>query len=1385
MEKNEENLGNDNNVINGQYNKLKMLHDNLISESNKLDLKDIYFSYYTNRDIIFQDKGDKDNVNLKKFFQKIKGDIIKNNNILFPFLNFFPDLIKAYILSDLDDELNTEKEIKESVYLSIISQLKNNCFINRQAIFPLYEYFSEIYDILVQSKTNIEEKKMKKFFKVIKLFNLFYIKNTVEKKLSSFCLLGKGLILVFNEEVKVTEKEFISIKLTLVDDIYIPFLNDESNLCKFLDVEIKYKDIKHEIKNRTLKSITFDIYSNNIITTVECEKKSFPIVKSINIEKIEMISLLEKFYGQIFTIDLTIQKDKSNYIEYKFRPISIRDDNCIYYRRKNEIGNKVKDLMNCIPMIKLKDKKFVRINYINYNDTKLDLVDYFGGITQFLPFHQILKKISENKNNPIKIELEFLNNFYNSLLNLLILKLFSSLDVKSNFKNHCLFIFYLILDIDLDLNIDYSIYENKEGIIDYIELLLNIYYSQKNTSTNVKELIQDVIGLRENTENTDLKIFTLPERPFNQIYCHYMKELFCFNNLWSKKIIFFPKRYNNESNHLIKYRQLNYYTKNFIYPFLYPILEYKNYRPLFYQYEGNIFKEDENKVLQYNFELGKNEKAEIIIDLLCGQDNIINDINTNSEKCCMVKSMHHVAGELFFEQNINDKNKNFDLVYKSSSNRDTCNFDKSLIKKTDPEFKKEINLCYGAFFACPTREFNKKLIIKSNDILFMIMRVYYQRTSGLEIFTINKNYYFNFYNGFEFSNIKTNKILNKIKHNTQFKELKLDKLVIGYYNPKYKPYLYPLFEDKINSWEKKLYFYSNFDTLILTNIFSNRSFRDVYQYPVFPTLYDILGLKRALDQHIGLQSIDKVPDSIARKDQILKNYSTNSKIIEFQDDIHLFNIYYSNPAYVFHYLLRVIPFTFLSIEFQGDNFDNPNRLFYSMEKTLYSTLKYKTDLRELVPELFFLIELYFNHNEVKFDPLVNGGTIDSVIIKDKEIVDDKNRFENYFNFICDLRKNIEQEENVNYWIDLIFGSSQKIYIGEKSKYKYYSKNSNVLFKSNSNVLSSKLELDRISFGLIPSQLFTKEFPQKSLKDLEQILLSINKLLLGLFSEEHIKVRSPINTFICKGSTLIDENFIKIIEPKETNKFDYYYNNFSNKPEDIYKFNKAIYDNTFFSLDSNAEQYKDFKNKNFYILYNYYFIGDVFGNVLIYGLGEENQMHIEEKKKQKKEAKNKKKKEYNNFIEENTFYDIKKDNYELNLIFKASNHTEKILFIDYNNRLNIFLSYALDEFINIYLFPKCKLINVIDTYTFRNSNDRIPFDEVALLNYPFPIIVCYNYLYVYLLSINGKLIKYKELDKGDKIVFTIDKQLGIFQDKADIIDSQKNKKETFNYGIFIK
>ena len=88
-------------------------------------------------------------------------------------------------------------------------------------------------------------------------------------------------------------------------------------------------------------------------------------------------------------------------------------------------------------------------------------------------------------------------------------------------------------------------------------------------------------------------------------------------------------------------------------------------------------------------------------------------------------------------------------------------------------------------------------------------------------------------------------------------------------------------------------------------------------------------------------------------------------------------------------------------------------------------------------------------------------------------------------------------------------------------------------------------------------------------------------------------------------------------------------------------------------------------------------------------------------------------------------------------------------------------------INIYIFPKLKLINVIDTYSFKDKNDNNYLDEVVLLSYPFPSIVCHNKEYIYLLSINGELIKYNKLSEEDKIEFSIDKNFGIIEDKVEI------------------
>ena len=130
----------------------------------------------------------------------------------------------------------------------------------------------------------------------------------------------------------------------------------------------------------------------------------------------------------------------------------------------------------------------------------------------------------------------------------------------------------------------------------------------------------------------------------------------------------------------------------------------------------------------------------------------------------------------------------------------------------------------------------------------------------------------------------------------------------------------------------------------------------------------------------------------------------------------------------------------------------------------------------------------------------------------------------------------------------------------------------------------------------------------------------------------------------------------------------------------------------------------------------------------------------------------------------------------------NNHIKEIKYIDFNPRLNVLLSYSLDNFINIYIFFNFKLINVIDTFSFKDENDKNYFDEVVLLSFPFPSIVCHNKNFIYMLTINGELIKYEKLEEGDKVIFSIDKNIGIIEDQVEIYSSQSKLKQIFNFFI---
>ena len=356
-------------------------------------------------------------------------------------------------------------------------------------------------------------------------------------------------------------------------------------------------------------------------------------------------------------------------------------------------------------------------------------------------------------------------------------------------------------------------------------------------------------------------------------------------------------------------------------------------------------------------------------------------------------------------------------------------------------------------------------------------------------------------------------------------------------------------------------------------------------------------------------------------------------------------------------------------------------------------------------------------------------------------------------------------------------------------------------------------MDLIDFGVLPYQLFNRNFPTRIYKNKfntkKDMLNELRKLNLNLFNEEHIgEIYSPLESFICKGRTLINNNYIKIIDPKEhLNILENFgvNNNYLTKIEN--SLNKIIFYKSFGNINLKKTEFYDSS------IIDYYFVGDIFGTVFIYSLVEYKESKDKEKEKEKNEKEDdvnklfsldsfeiinngnkeslvymesdqsKNKKEFYNLKGKENIIPITKVNkivftFQLKLIKKLNDHFKEIKFIDFNPRLNVFLSYSLDNFINIYIFPKLKLINAINTNLFK-KDDINPFDEVVLVSYPFPLIVCHNKKYIYLLSINGELIKKKELEINKKILYIIDKNLGLFHDKVEIVDSEGNLKSIFN------
>lgn len=99
-----------------------------------------------------------------------------------------------------------------------------------------------------------------------------------------------------------------------------------------------------------------------------------------------------------------------------------------------------------------------------------------------------------------------------------------------------------------------------------------------------------------------------------------------------------------------------------------------------------------------------------------------------------------------------------------------------------------------------------------------------------------------------------------------------------------------------------------------------------------------------------------------------------------EDDKYHYGSHYSNPGIVLQYLIRVPPYTEGIIELHGGKLDMADRIFYSIQESLRNAMTDIADIREPIPEFYFLPEMFQNRERVHFGTTQEGVVVDNVVM---------------------------------------------------------------------------------------------------------------------------------------------------------------------------------------------------------------------------------------------------------------------------------------------------------------------------------------------------------------------------------------------------------------------
>ncbi|XP_073779910.1 neurobeachin isoform X9 [Danio rerio] len=212
---------------------------------------------------------------------------------------------------------------------------------------------------------------------------------------------------------------------------------------------------------------------------------------------------------------------------------------------------------------------------------------------------------------------------------------------------------------------------------------------------------------------------------------------------------------------------------------------------------------------------------------------------------------------------------------------------------------------------------------------------------------------------------------------------------------------------------------SNFEYLMFLNTIAGRTYNDLNQYPVFPwVLTNFESEELDLTVPSNFRDLSKPIGALNPKRAVF--YADRYESWDEETPPCHYTTHYSTANSTLHWLVRIEPFTTFFLNANGNKFDHPNRTFSSIARSWRHCQRDTADVKELIPEFYYLPEMFVNSNGYCL-----GDRDDGVPVCDVELPAWAKKPED---FVRINRMALESEFvscQLHQWIDLIFGYKQR------------------------------------------------------------------------------------------------------------------------------------------------------------------------------------------------------------------------------------------------------------------------------------------------------------------------------------------------------------------------